>query len=498
MVGSLEAPLLVGGARSVRDVSASTSSSWSQLHLPSIVGHVGSRSIGYVGSFALAINVLVGPGMMDLPRVFQSAGYLPCALALTICGVVSALCVTLFCDVHARLPHYARAGDGSSRLEYADLFGFVFGRAYLKPTLLAFVLCNATQAITSIVVVAQVADQLIAFSFGQTYALEVYPIVRLLSWREAQCARQSHDCAAPFTHIGGGGHDNSAGLVLTLGYALMALLLAPIGFLSLEEGIRYQIGSFVVTVALVGVFAVYFYFETPDGGSPAVTVVGDDMSNLAGVSIFNFALCTSVTSWMNEKRRAVSVNRVVWSSTLAAVVLFACIGFLGATSMHAAPDNMLVELGETHRPTYVRIASYTFGLSAIGFGVPLSLVIVRYNLQMGGLLSAQTATVVACLVPWLVSWPLYRGHAALDLISWAGLGVNGLINFCLPLLLALRVARSETGEKSEQIVEPRGGAADTVRPLPALLEEKRVPLIVGALLLTAPTLLAGMWVKGES
>jgi hypothetical protein len=130
--------------------------------------------------------------------------------------------------------------------------------------------------------------------------------------------------------------------------------------------------------------------------------------------------------------------------------------------------------------------------------VPLSLVIVRYNLQMGGLLSAQAATVVACLVPWLVSWPLYRGHAALDLISWAGLAVNGLINFCLPLLLALRVARSETGDKSEQIIEPQGGAADTVRPLPTLLEEKRVPLIVGALLLTAPTLLAGMWVKGEN
>ena len=88
----------------------------------------GGHTIGALGSFMLCMNSLVGPGLVQLPRVVQRAGWLPVTCALSFVSVVSALTVTLFCDVLARMPSAAHPGDDEPRYEYSDLFGHVFGR----------------------------------------------------------------------------------------------------------------------------------------------------------------------------------------------------------------------------------------------------------------------------------------------------------------------------------------------------------------------------------
>ena len=73
-----------------------------------LLDYFGGRTISFFGSFILAYNQLVGPGLLELPRVFKNAGWLPTTAALAGTCLVSSLAVTLLCDVMARIP-----GSGS-------------------------------------------------------------------------------------------------------------------------------------------------------------------------------------------------------------------------------------------------------------------------------------------------------------------------------------------------------------------------------------------------
>jgi hypothetical protein len=56
----------------------------------SIMHHIGS--IGYLGSFSLAVNSLTGPAMLNLPDTFQRSGIIPTIFTLVFVAVLSAFC----------------------------------------------------------------------------------------------------------------------------------------------------------------------------------------------------------------------------------------------------------------------------------------------------------------------------------------------------------------------------------------------------------------------
>ena len=45
-------------------------------------------------------------------------------------------------------------------------------------------------------------------------------------------------------------------------------------------------------------------------------------------------------------------------------------------------------------------------------------------------------------LPYLISWTLYKGHVLIMLVNWAGLVVNGLVCYVLPLLLVFKALSS--------------------------------------------------------
>ena len=147
--------------------------------------------------------------------------------------------------------------------------------------------------------------------------------------------------------------------------------------------------------------------------------------------------------------------------------------------MHHAPDNVLAGLGRPGVDPTTRLASYLFGLLIIGFGIPVSCVLIRYNLQLGGVVPPRAAAWIGSLLPWLLSWPLYQGHAALDFIATTGTLVNGTINLVLPLLIAHAAASSACFAGGPAKLKSR--AASAVRPLPGWLEPIRPGLIAAML-----------------
>jgi hypothetical protein len=119
----------------------------------------------------------------------------------------------------------------------------------------------SVQAVAGIIEAAQSFDGFLAsFLLGATYALQLEPDVRFVSWHPDRCiaeelqgedieAEQNGDCV-PF-------HD-AGGMVLTLGFVLVAALFLPLGRGNLEDTILVQIISFAFLCFLLALFQLEF------------------------------------------------------------------------------------------------------------------------------------------------------------------------------------------------------------------------------------------------
>jgi hypothetical protein len=67
-----------------------------------------SHEIGYLGSFAIAINSLAGPAVLQLPFQYQQSGFVATTLALLGVAVVSVACSMYICRVVQAIPSTAK------------------------------------------------------------------------------------------------------------------------------------------------------------------------------------------------------------------------------------------------------------------------------------------------------------------------------------------------------------------------------------------------------
>ena len=88
----------------------------------------GAKTIGTFGSFALLVNNISGPGMLQFPAAFQNAGWVPSLVVLALVTVLSTLAGTLLCDAMARIPGNHRL---ERRVEFSSVLAhFVGPRAF--------------------------------------------------------------------------------------------------------------------------------------------------------------------------------------------------------------------------------------------------------------------------------------------------------------------------------------------------------------------------------
>lgn len=95
------------------------------------IKHLGAKTITMLGSIALTMNNISGPGMLDFPATFQNAGYVPCIVTLLVVTMISSSCATLLADAMARMPSNDKF---QTRVEFSDIFDFYLGRGWFKIT----------------------------------------------------------------------------------------------------------------------------------------------------------------------------------------------------------------------------------------------------------------------------------------------------------------------------------------------------------------------------
>jgi hypothetical protein len=451
-----------------------------------------------LGSICLLVNNISGPAMLHLPSLVYDAGWLPTSLVIVSLFLASSAQAGLLTDCISRIPGNARF---RRKLEFSDAFRYYLGPTWFAVSQVAFYASLLLQNAAALVAAAQsidflLADILVAFGapgapallFGSselaasadgngttTHGLSAPPSVLRFGWWSVSDCDSSGAGASPAPEDvgfdddanGGGGGGNSvcvpfegsSRLVLSVGYLLTTAILLPLGLHGLKETITAQLVSFgTLLLSCVVFMRAFFVFGVGDGsgGRPGLgmnnaPMIGSDFRAVVGIILYNFAFCVTLPTWLSEKASNVDAVQVVWISSGFSSTLYIVFGVIGAMAFGHSSDSVLTVLSSHHVDAFTRIVACLFGVFIIGLGVPVFCVLMTNNLRSGGGFARRKARFMGSVLPFLVSWLFYQGHATLNILMWAGLFANGLVAFVGPAILCWAAEATVENKRAEWI-----------------------------------------------
>jgi len=259
------------------------------------------------------------------------------------------------------------------------------------------------------------------------------------------------------THTHGGMWDGST-TVLSVGLLASMAICVPFGVLKLEDNIGFQWVSFACLVMLVIALGVQFTLFSPGGMELSrAPLVGVDAHHLVGVIAFSYTFVVTIPSWVNEKQPGVSVSKVMWQGCGVAALMLVVVGLTGCwaydlTNPSLSPQNQVevqnILLIMTHRnqPVFGRVIAYLFTLTTLIPGIPVLMVIVRYNLVSSGVIPQSWATAIAVWLPWLVTMLMYQKGWFQSFLNWTTILCSGFVNFGIPPVLYYCALGSEPSD----------------------------------------------------
>lgn len=390
--------------------------------------------------------------MMGLPKIFQDAGLIPAIICIIVVCICSSIGTTLLADSIASIPGNK---NFTRPINFSSAFRIIVGSQWFKVTECLFIMSCMVQACASLVETAQSLDGFIAsFILHKTYAIQIFPSLSFMEWDPSGCHLDSatetesdlEDCT-PF--------HNQGTLILSLGYILSTLLFLPLGLGNLKDTIIIQILSLICFAILLSQFLGEFLERGFEYNN--LPLVGSNPAQLAGVILFNFGYAITVPTWLTEKTKDVSVNKIIWGSSITASVVYIFFGVMASMSFSDVGANMLVLLSSGKCHLLTRIAAAVFGVSIIGCGVPIFCIIIKTSLYDSGTCNARGSYFVGAILPYLLSFLMYQGTLLITVLNWAGLLINGLVAFILPLYLVLKaVDRMKVESKISYHLDKKG------------------------------------------
>jgi hypothetical protein len=228
-------------------------------------------------------------------------------------------------------------------VDFSSSFRLLLGGKWYAAEETIFVLSCMVQACTAIVQVAQCIDSMLgSFFLQQTFALQLWPSLELLTWSGASCRHLSSaaaDTLPECTPFYDGGP-----VIISLGYILVVLFFLPMSMRHLNETIWFQVAAFWAMFFLVLVFDWQFIVSAAGNTTPLVWW-GNDFTQIGGVVLFNYAYSVTVPAWLAEKKTDVSVNHTIWGAALLSTIIYITFGILSSRAFEDPGENILVMLG---------------------------------------------------------------------------------------------------------------------------------------------------------
>lgn len=475
---STSGSLLVYGTDDNNGIAAATNPSSSPR--AAVPSH--HHTIGMVGSISIAVNILTGPAMLDLPATFQRSGWIPTIATLIFVCILSSLCSLHMADTISKYPGNLKF---EQEVEFSETFRFFWGHKWFVVTEIIFFICITCLNISSIVDTAQVVDTFLGQFVGSSSALHMsgaFQEMQLVHWYPSNCSAEqlkAGECVAFAEH--------SDGMILTLGYVISTLIFLPMGLMDLKENASFQAVAFVVLIVTVAQFAIEFGARGFDFDN--MSLWGTSWDALLGVVLFNFALAIAIPSWLFERHPSVNVPLVIHGSSILATILYIIVGATGALAIPHVSDNMLESMMSGAFGLSMQLGSSLFAFMIVGLGIPLFSVLARMNLTGSGLTTYHVANLFAVYLPFSVSWMLYQGDLVTQLLSWGGVLFISAVAFILPLILTLHTVMEFDVEGS---IEVYAGFLPQ-----SMVASKRSKITALVVILTLTSLAVGSAIAGQ-
>jgi hypothetical protein len=380
------------------------------------------KDVNFLESLCYAFVANYGFAILGVPMIFQKAGWVLTTIVMLVLSFIANMSPLLLTEAQAMIP-----GNRNFNLdiEYIGIVQYYFGRVgYWSFQVILNVYILAVN-IAAIRVSSQAVDSFLILAFKKTFGLEFYP------------------------HAGGfavfGPNDwygNNLVLGISLGYVILAVLLIPLSFMQLKNNIKVQLFSVLVVAFALGVFVWDFTGHgTMDSRNvPAGPVGMEGLSQLIGVFIFSLAYASMVPSWVNQKKKGVSVNKVLWITGGVVTLLNYVIPLLAAYAYPnlSGDDVFQVMTSDSQGSKLTKAAVYAYTLAVITTSVPVYSVTVKNNLYVTGATNWPVAVFISIVLPWAISWIANSGAMFAFLLNAAALCCGGFTGFFVPIACYMR------------------------------------------------------------
>ncbi|KAG0053904.1 hypothetical protein BGZ83_000217 [Gryganskiella cystojenkinii] len=377
---------------------------------------------------------MTGPGIVTLPIVAQSAGWLPTLIAFAVVGMLSTLSSLFICEAMTEVPgnEYFQ-----SNVEFSNLVLCFFGRRYHLLVQIICFLAMQTTNVASIAVSAQLFDNLLIKIFHRTCGIEIYPHPSFI------CVSQPLASASPFSGV----------MIMTAGVLLAFSMILPLGLLKLSENIWLQLASFILILLIVLQWIVTFFIHGLD--TDLVPVVGSDISQTFGTILFNYAFITTVPSWANAKQPSVSIHKTVGWGVGTTTVLYLLVAIIGGMAFQIPNNSTLIQAIQSSPDVTIlsQITGYTFPIAALITSIPINIIVIRYNLIQSGACNMMWSNILSGVLPWLVAVPCMTGSGLTTVINWSSLFLVSSANFIIPFILYIYSKRHKEKLSKLPIIE---------------------------------------------
>ncbi|CRG95924.1 amino acid transporter, putative [Plasmodium gallinaceum] len=402
--------------------------------------YFGSKTIGKGSSYVYLINQIFGSGIVSIPYVFKSCGWLPCLIMNILICILTTFNTLLFLRTMTMIPNNIHF---NKRYEYISTVCYFLGKNNIFFLLIqiCFYASILASNIISIVIVSHAVDHILINLFGYTIGFVFYPNFGFTL----------------FNNINDLYYTKNYILCITIGYIINAITSIYFSQSNLEDNMKIQFLSFFFLMSTIfqmiylSILKIYRYNINNVNIKPKIGIKKySDIKYPSAFGNFNFrqllssyiasySAVTVIPCWANEMKSDVKIIKTVWLSNFFCCFIYYIYGLILCTAYpHINNDNILNDILQNPLINiYMKISIYLFDLLTIAPGIYVYCIATRYNLINSNICSEKIAFIFGTIFPFLISWFFTSSSFFENIFTWSSLIFSFACNFITPSVIYL-------------------------------------------------------------
>ena len=185
----------------------------------------GAKTIGFWSSCCLNLNNVMGAAIVALPMVNQQAGWFTPTVCILFVFFVSSFAATMLVESMQRIPGNS---DLSQRWEFCAIVGHYHGPQAQRVCSWLYNISLQSTNVAAMIVSAQLLDVFLIFTFGRSIALDYHEF-------PPRFITSQSSLSDPWL----------TQWVISLGFLISMGISIPLGYINLEENMKFQWASLV-------------------------------------------------------------------------------------------------------------------------------------------------------------------------------------------------------------------------------------------------------------